>query len=821
MQPSIEKLIKFIRLESERGFDNRAVVGGLEKILPVWESEARIDHLPEETIQQVRTVFINYSGKPDTRSENLQTLWESMAGIPNVSIGSFPTPRPRREESSQTPYANTGSPARQQYNAAGSTYSPANGVSHQLSLDAPLTVISGIGPKNAEKLETLGLSTLQDLLFYFPRRYDDYSQLRPISRIFYGETVTIIGAIHSVNTRPIRGGSSHIIEAVLTDGTGSMRLTWFNQIWLANQLKPGMQIVVSGKVEQYLGKLVMTSPEWEQLEQEQLHTNRIVPVYSLTASITSKLLRRIMFQTVSYWAPRVEDTVPESIRTKNNLIDLPSAIREIHFPADQASLEQARKRLAFDEIFMMQLGVMRQKQSWKSASAAVFPADDALFDKWISALPYPLTNAQKKVLDEIRSDLTTGQPMNRLLQGDVGSGKTVVAALGLSVVTSQNGQGAFMAPTSILAEQHYRTLTTLMSDSILGVLQPEQVALLIGDTSTSEKEQIRAGLANGDIKLVIGTHALIEDPIKFQNLEFVVVDEQHRFGVEQRAALRSKGTNPHLLVMTATPIPRSLALTLHGDLDLSIMDEFPAGRQEIDTQILFPREREIVYSRVRSQVENGRQVFIVYPLVQLEDENDEAKAAVDEHGRLQREVFPKLRLGLLHGRMKPAEKDQVMADFRDKKLDILVSTSVVEVGVDIPNATMMVIEGANRFGLAQLHQFRGRVGRGEYKSYCILIPETENETENERLKALVGTNDGFALAEIDLRQRGPGDFMGTRQAGFTDLRMASLTDIRLIETARESALEIFAMDPDLSSVENKALHKSVDRFWGINKGDIS
>jgi ATP-dependent DNA helicase RecG len=414
--------------------------------------------------------------------------------------------------------------------------------------------------------------------------------------------------------------------------------------------------------------------------------------------------------------------------------------------------------------------------------------------------------------------------MNRLLQGDVGSGKTVVSALGMAMITSQGAQAAIMAPTSILADQHCRILTRLLCNTPEniegGVLQTGQVRLLLGDTSESEKAEIRQGLADGTIKVVIGTHSLIEEPVVFNDLQMVVVDEQHRFGVEQRAALRSKGSNPHLLVMTATPIPRSLALTIYGDLDLSIMDELPAGRQVIDTHVIFPRERERAYSLIKSQIAQGSQAFIIYPLVE-QNGNDESKAAVEEQVRLQKEVFPKQKVGLLHGRMKPEEKETVMKRFRDNEYQVLVSTSVVEVGVDIPNATVMVIEGANRFGLAQLHQFRGRVGRGEAKSYCLLIPETEDSAENERLVAMTETNDGFILAERDLQQRGPGEFLGTRQSGYSGLQMASLTDVHLIEKAREQAQEIFNIDPELSDPIHQPLASTLRRFWGEVKGDIS
>jgi ATP-dependent DNA helicase RecG len=416
--------------------------------------------------------------------------------------------------------------------------------------------------------------------------------------------------------------------------------------------------------------------------------------------------------------------------------------------------------------------------------------------------------------------------MNRLLQGDVGSGKTVVAALAAAIITSNGSppagtsQAAIMAPTSILAEQHYRSFCRLLAGEN-GILQEGQIRLLVGDTPEAEKEAIRTGLAEGSVKIVIGTHAIIEGPVAFQDLQFSVIDEQHRFGVEQRAALRTKGTNPHLLVMTATPIPRSLALTLYGDLDLSIMDEMPAGRQPVNTYVLRPQERERAYTMIRGQIKDAKQAFIIYPLIE-ESEKIEARAAVDDYDTLSKEVFPDLKLGLLHGRMRPDEKDETMLKFRDQKYNILVSTTVVEVGVDIPNATVMLIEGADRFGLAQLHQLRGRVGRGEAQSYCLLIPTHEDAAENERLRAMAESNDGFVLAERDLQQRGPGEFLGTRQSGYASgLRMASITDVKLIEKARLQAQNLFEQDADLKKPEHALLAEAFGRFWGEGRGDVS
>jgi ATP-dependent DNA helicase RecG len=531
-----------------------------------------------------------------------------------------------------------------------------------------------------------------------------------------------------------------------------------------------------------------------------------------------------MFDVISYWAPRVADHLPETTLHAADLVDLPTALLQAHFPASLAELQAARHRLAFDEIFLLQLGVLQQKRLWQNRTARKFQPPDGWIVAQTSRLPFPLTGAQKRVLADIQQDLASGRPMNRLLQGDVGSGKTVIAALAIAILAQAGAQSAVMAPTSILAEQHYRSMLRLLAESAPDQpeppLQPGHIRLLIGATPEPIKEEIRQGLADGAIKLVIGTHALIEDPITFADLQFTVVDEQHRFGVEQRALLRQKGNNPHLLVMTATPIPRSLALTVYGDLDLSVMDEMPPGRQPVETHVLYPRERERAYAFIRAQIDQGRQTFMIYPLVE-ESENSDALAAVEEHARLQKTIFPNYRLGLLHGRLKGDEKEAVMTLFRDGELQILVSTSVVEVGVDVPNATVMVIEGANRFGLAQLHQFRGRVGRGEYQSYCLLIPDTADSVENERLSAMVETNDGFVLAERDLQQRGPGDFLGTRQAGYKELRLANLADVHLIEKARHHALALFEIDPDLQHPEHSLLSASLQRFWRRGDGDIS
>ncbi len=876
MQSSLEKLRKFFRLEAENKYANTAVIGGLAKILDFWEAEARNEGVPEELVQLVAMRLRDYDRlTPTSRADTLKGVWkriqgqtgetdmpspvytedstkpEQVSSAPNLTEAALAAAVPSEETpQAAIPVSNPASapsrpppsspkPSSQQRPAQAprpaprreapvvrrppppraSTYPGAQTSQTPVALNASLTVLQGVGPKNAATLEKLGLQTLGDMLYYFPRRYDDYSQLKPIRDLFYGETVTVVGTVDSIVSRPIRGGKMQIVEVVISDGTGALRISWFNQPWLANRISEGMAISVAGKIEQYLGRLVLNSPDWEPVETENLHTNRIVPVYALTANVTQKWLRQLMGQVINYWAPRVSDPLPEAVRQAAGLYGLGEAIHQAHFPDSQETLKKSRERLAFDEIFYLQMGVLSQKRDWQAVVGRIFDVPEEWLKERIAALPYTLTAAQQRAIDDICVDVGSGRAMNRLLQGDVGSGKTVVAALAAAMITRSGAQAAVMAPTSILAEQHYRNLNQLLSDD--GALSVEQIRLLVGDTPDAEKKDIYEKLAAGEVKVVIGTHALLEAPVTFKDLEMVIIDEQHRFGVEQRAILRNKGTNPHLLVMTATPIPRSLALTLYGDLDLSIMDEMPVGREPVSTFVLTPQERERAYSLVRTQVTAGHQAFIVYPLIEESEKLDAVKAAVDDHERLSKEIFPDLKLGLLHGKMKPDEKDKVMADFRDRKFDILVSTTVIEVGVDVPNATLMLVEGANRFGLAQLHQLRGRVGRGGGESFCLLIPAQADAAENERLQAMAQTNDGFKLAELDLQQRGPGEFLGTRQAGYASgLRMASLTDVVLIEKARAHAAAIFEKDPELKAPEHTLLAETTNRFWG-NKGDVS
>jgi len=682
-------------------------------------------------------------------------------------------------------------------------------------LDAPVQEISGIGDSRASDFANLGVRTIRDLLRHYPNRYEDYSQLKTINQLEYGERVSLLANVWEAGGRRTRNGQA-IFQAILSDNTGTIKVTWFNQAYLGSRIKQGMEILVSGQIDEYLGHLTMTNPQWEEVGVEELTNARIQPIYPLTEGLTQTVMRKTMRRALSTWAHRVPEGLPDDLRLEHGLLTIDRALWGIHLPDSPEHLGASRRRHAFEESLYLQLGLLREKLRWKSKPGVVVNAPEPRIQALIDALPYQLTDAQMRSLQEMLEDLASGQPMNRLLQGDVGSGKTVVAALLMSLVAESGFQAAMMAPTEILAEQHYQSLAELFAS--LPDPQPS-VALLTGSTQGEERTRIYQGLADGSLQVVVGTHALIQDEVAFDDLALVIIDEQHRFGVEQRGTLREKGTNPHLLVMTATPIPRSLELTVWGHLDVSVLDEMPPGRQPVRTRVYSPRDRERAYLQIRAQVKKGRQAFIIYPLVEASDKVD-ARAAVDEYERLQHEIFPDLRLGLLHGRLHPDEKDGVMKQFVKGKLDVLVATSVVEVGIDVPNATMMLVDGAERFGLAQLHQFRGRVGRGAHQSYCILLAKSRSSEAAERLSAMEATNDGFLLAEKDLQMRGPGEFLGTRQSGLPELRMISYVDTRMLHKVREVAREILDEDPDLSDPDHGQLAPRLAEFW-TEAGDLS
>jgi len=686
-------------------------------------------------------------------------------------------------------------------------------------LDSPVTTLKGVNQRMAARFAKLGVVTVRDLLYFFPRHHSDYTRRSRIAELEPGIEQTIVAEVWQASEkRSLRGMRS--TAAIVGDETGTVRVIWFNQPYLAERLSTGTRIALSGKVDLFRDQKVFQSPEYEFLESGDLiHTGRLVPVYPLTQGLYLRQVRKVVKDALDLYLPDIEDFLPERVREGVGLMRLSEAISQVHYPDSELSKDVARRRLAFDELFLVQLSVLSRKRDWREAEQGIsLNAEPECLARFLASLPFELTSAQGRVLDEIRGDLAQDMPMSRLLQGEVGSGKTVVATAAMLLAVAGDCQAALMAPTEILAEQHFQNICRLLGgrDGDGNVCcfpsplpRPIVVGLLTG--GSREKQELHGNIAAGEIDILIGTHALIQKKVEFQRLGLVVVDEQHRFGVMQRAELRQKGTSPHMLVMSATPIPRTLALILYGDLDISLIDELPPGRREIKTRWLSPQRRQNGYEFVRKQIALGRQAFIICPLIE-ESENIEARAATAEYERLSQEVFPDLRLGLLHGRMSASEKEDVMQRFRAGEIDMLVSTSVVEVGIDVPNATVMLVEGAERFGLAQLHQFRGRVWRSSYQSYCLLLPENLSVEGAKRLKLMEETHDGFRLAEEDLRLRGPGEFFGTRQSGLPDLKMAQLSDVELLELARSEAIRLFEVDPQLEKPEHKALSCAVARL---------
>jgi len=675
------------------------------------------------------------------------------------------------------------------------------------SLTQPLNAVLKIRAQEWEKLERLGLRTVEDALYYLPRDHYDCRNPVPLNKLRLGMTTTIVGTLQTVNVRKTARNHT-IVEAKIADGTAIVRVSWFNQQHVARALRPhiGQRIAVSGHTELYNNYLQFVPRDYEfPDEDEAIHTGRLVPVYPLTEGLTQRWLRGVIRKALDAALHLVADPLPPDLRRDHALPPLQEALRAYHMPADEEEKGAATHRLAFDELLCVSIGMLRRKRDWQQgAPARPIPHDPDALERFEAELPFALTGAQRRVLRVILGDMARSVPMSRLLQGDVGSGKTVVAAAALLVAAQAGLQGAIMAPTEILAEQHARSMARVLAP--FGV----EVALLTGSVKGPERKRVYAGAADGSIPLLVGTHALIQEGVAFDRLALAVVDEQHRFGVEQRGALRQKGYNPHVLAMTATPIPRTLSLTLYGDLDVAVIDERPPGRQPIETSWV-PSDAT-AYRVVREQVTAGRQAFVVCPLVE-ESDKSEARAAVAEQKRLQRDVFPDLSVGLLHGKMKGSEKEATLKRFRDGEIQILVATSVVEVGIDVPNATVMVVQEANRFGLAQLHQFRGRVGRGAEQSYCILLAEGASAVGQQRLQALTATDDGFKLAEEDLRLRGPGEFWGTRQSGVPELTVAGVGDARVIEEARGAAERVVAADPDLTQPAHQLLAARVERFW--------
>ena len=687
-------------------------------------------------------------------------------------------------------------------------------------LEHPVESFSYIGPVYLKRLHKIGIKTLRDLFFHFPHRYDDFTNLKKVSQLKIGEEATIQGEIKKINTRRTFRRKMFLTEAIVNDGSGTIRAVWFNQPYLNQTLKEGSKVSLAGKVHFSEEGVFLSNPAYEKIKEGKFlkHTQGLVPVYPETEGLSSRWFRFIIYPLLQKYTSKVEEFLPEEILHKKNFPRIDKALLEIHFPKSKKNAEIAKKRFSFEELFLIQLFVQKQKKKIQEQKTPRILPKRGYIEEFKKVLPFTLTIDQKKSIREILDDLQKEVPMSRLLEGEVGSGKTIVATLAAFVTVKNSYQVAIMAPTEILAEQHFQEISKLLSP--LGV----KTGLLTSEKMEFEgkklsKEEIKEGqfiemISRGEIEVLIGTHSLIQERVKFKNLGLVVVDEQHRFGVEQRAKLAKTNNKkaikiPHFLSMTATPIPRTLALAIYGDLSISQIKELPKGRKEIITKIVPPARRNEIYEFLRKEVKERKQGFIICPLIE-ESEKLEVAAAKKEFERLQKRVFPDLKLGLLHGKMKAKEKDKIMRKFKKGEIEILVSTPVVEVGIDIPNATVMIIEGSDRFGLSQLYQFRGRVGRGKFQSYCYLFSDSVAKKTWRRLKAIVLAKNAFELSEKDLKIRGPGDFIGKRQSGIPDLAMASLTDLPLIEEVKKEVERILKEDRELKKYP--LLQKKLEEF---------
>ncbi|MDI6816379.1 MAG: ATP-dependent DNA helicase RecG [Actinomycetota bacterium] len=683
------------------------------------------------------------------------------------------------------------------------------------SLNEPVIKVKFVGSAIAQSLNKLGIETVGDLLFHFPHRYLDLSKMKKISEVQSGEQVTVVGEVREVNKKRVRTGM-RIVEVSLFDGSGYIKGVWFNQDYIATRLKEGMQVSFSGKVNYKFNQYQMDNPMYDivgEAKSEPIHSGCIVPVHPATKNVTPNIMRRILKNALDEYGD-VAETLPQALITKKELLPRAEALREIHFPTERELLLQARHRFIFEELFLMQAGLAARKKRIESDLKGVAHAcDGELTAALTRSLPFELTGDQLDAIREIQGDMERTGPMNRLLQGEVGSGKTIVALFALLTAIQSGYQATMMAPTEVLAVQHYDKIKDIVEE--LGV----KTALLIGSMPQKEREALRDGIQAGDIDLIIGTHAIIQNDVDFKMLGLAIIDEQHRFGVEQRMYLKEKGYHPDILIMSATPIPRTLSLTLYGDLDVTIIKELPGGREpgaHVDTLFCRADKREQAYEKVRREVADGHQAYIVCPLIE-ESDKIEVRAVMQEAEHLQTQIFPDLRVGLIHGRLKSGEKQEVMAAFARGELDILISTTVIEVGIDVANATVMLIEDAERFGLAQLHQLRGRIGRSGLKSYCILFGEPTTDEGKQRINAIRTIKDGFKLAEADLQIRGEGQLFGTRQSGLPDLRIAKLTrDYEILTDARREAFSIVDNDPALAKPEHRLLREEIRTRFAHN-----
>ena len=804
-QPEWRRWQKALSVEADRGFNDlqgsqyrfseflSVSLRQLAGVLPAHLRDrsrqlgAEFDIYPEKDIEE-RQHLIAITG---SFLSQMQRVWEAESSQQG---------EPERPERPERPDSPNSTPRTAPLSSAS--------VPLSLTLQQELTRVTGIGPGNGSRLAKLGLYTVYDLLYYYPRNHIDYAKKVQIRDLVAGETVTLIAEVKRCNcfSSP-KNKKLTILELILKDRTGEIKISRFfagprysNRSWQEYKKREyctGAVLAASGLVKQGKYGITLENPELEVLDDsgsaiESMKVGRLIPVYPLTDGVDAGVVRRGIL-TVMPAATMLSESLPADLRDRYGLMGIADSVTNIHFPVDRDCLAAARRRLVFDEFFYLQLGLLKRRQTQRKAQAsAIILPSGKLIEHFYEILPFALTNAQQRVINDILNDLASAEPMNRLVQGDVGAGKTVVAVVAMLAAIQSGYQAALMAPTEVLAEQHYRKLVGWFN------LMHLSVELLTGSTKVAKRREIHSQLETGELPVLVGTHALIQDTVNFHKLGLAVIDEQHRFGVQQRAKLQQKGESPHVLTMTATPIPRTLALTLHGDLDVSQIDELPPGRQAIQTTVLSSKERSQAYDLIRREVASGHQVYVVLPLVE-ESEKLDVRSAIEEQEKLQKSIFPEFRVGLLHGRMSSADKDEAITKFRDKETDILVSTTVVEVGVDVPNATVMFIENSERFGLSQLHQLRGRVGRGSSRSYCLLMPGSKATEAMQRMKVLEQSQDGFFIAEMDMRLRGPGQVLGTRQSGLPDFALASLVeDQEVLELAREAAQMVIDSDESLN-----------------------
>jgi ATP-dependent DNA helicase RecG len=770
-QDAVRWLLKPLELEQRLGYPNTAVAGGVKRWLPQLHDKlvAQAGLAPAAAKRLLEGLEAYAEAQPAQRELLVAEVWNRLAG---------PEPEPRRATPAPPP--------------------PASPVKWQ----DPVQYVKGVGPQRARLLKNLGVNTAEDLLRHYPRDWQDRRSLAKIAELRPGEPALVSGRVKARSTFTVRRGL-RITKVILDDGTGQIAATWFNQPYLKDRFQDGQRVLAFGKVEFHRTWQIL-NPDYEILDDESedsIHTGRIVPVYPLTERLSQRVVRSLLHALVSQVPDTWPDPLPAAISAERNFLPAAQALRSIHFPADPALLERARARLVFEELFLQQIAVVRLKRRYQHQHSQPLLVNGPLVARFRQHLPFTLTAAQDRAVDEIYRDLSLARPMHRLLQGDVGSGKTIVAALAMLAAVDSGRQAALMAPTEILAGQHYLNLKPLLEPYGL------RLELFTSGLPAKTKAAQREDLAAGGIQLAVGTHALTQAGIAFRDLGLAVVDEQHRFGVEQRSLLRAKGVHPHVLVMTATPIPRTLALTVYGDLDVSVLDELPPGRLPVRTEWLPRAASRKAYEQLERAVAAGQQGFVVFPVIE-ESEKLDLKALTTEYQRLERHVFPNRRLGLLHGRLPTEDKERIMADFAAGRIQILAATTVVEVGVDVPNATVMIIENAERFGLASLHQLRGRVGRSALPAQCFLIGDPRTPEGQKRLTVMSQVRDGFRLAEEDLALRGPGEFFGLRQHGLPDLKLANLIrDADQIDVARQIAGDILAADPELSRPEHAALRR--------------